>query len=201
MLISRSIISECLASFLYVFIVCGAAAGSGVGASVSSVLLATALASGFTVATLTQCFAHISGECLCSRVIIGVTTVFAFTHLLRLLCSNSLIIINNSTSCREEKGTADFGNRTGQWVESVLGKREEEEEEEFFWTRSGGYKIAVMINWHCVWLFCSCYLLVWLREEKGRHLCVNLLWFLATRTFIRSSDEKNFVALKWNWKC
>lgn len=59
---SRSIISECLASFLYVFIVCGAAAGSGVGASVSSVLLATALASGFTVATLTQCFAHISGE-------------------------------------------------------------------------------------------------------------------------------------------
>lgn len=58
----RSIIAECLASFLYVFIVCGAAAGAGVGASVSSVLLATALASGFVVTTLTQCFSHISGK-------------------------------------------------------------------------------------------------------------------------------------------
>ncbi|XP_054742147.1 neurogenic protein big brain [Anastrepha obliqua] len=57
----RSIISECLASFFYVFIVCGAAAGAGVGASVSSVLLATALASGLAMATLTQCFIHISG--------------------------------------------------------------------------------------------------------------------------------------------
>lgn len=59
---SRSIISECLASFMYVFIVCGAAAGVGVGASVSSVLLATALASGLAMATLTQCFLHISGK-------------------------------------------------------------------------------------------------------------------------------------------
>lgn len=58
----RSIIAECLASFLYVFIVCGAAAGAGVGASVSSVLLATALSSGFVVTTLTQCFSHISGR-------------------------------------------------------------------------------------------------------------------------------------------
>lgn len=58
----RSIIAECMASFLYVFIVCGAAAGAGVGASVSSVLLATALASGFVVTTLTQCFSHISGK-------------------------------------------------------------------------------------------------------------------------------------------
>ncbi|KNC31445.1 Neurogenic protein big brain, partial [Lucilia cuprina] len=57
----RSIISECLASFFYVFIVCGAAAGAGVGASVSSVLLATALASGLAMGTLTQCFLHISG--------------------------------------------------------------------------------------------------------------------------------------------
>lgn len=57
----RSIISECVASFFYVFIVCGAAAGAGVGASVSSVLLATSLASGFAVATLTQCFMHVSG--------------------------------------------------------------------------------------------------------------------------------------------
>lgn len=44
------------------FIVCGAAAGAGVGASVSSVLLATALASGFAITTLTQCFSHISGK-------------------------------------------------------------------------------------------------------------------------------------------
>lgn len=51
-----------MASFLYVFVVCGAAAGAGVGASVSSVLLATALASGFVVTTLTQCFSHISGK-------------------------------------------------------------------------------------------------------------------------------------------
>lgn len=58
----RSIISECLASFFYVFIVCGAAAGAGVGASVSSVLLATALASGLAMGTLTQCFLHISGK-------------------------------------------------------------------------------------------------------------------------------------------
>jgi len=57
----RSIMSECLASFFYVFIVCGAAAGAGVGASVSSVLLATGLASGLAMATLTQCFLHVSG--------------------------------------------------------------------------------------------------------------------------------------------
>lgn len=59
---SRSIFAELMASFLYVFIVCGAAAGAGVGATVSSVLLATALASGFVVTTLTQCFSHVSGK-------------------------------------------------------------------------------------------------------------------------------------------
>lgn len=59
---NRSIISECLASFFYVFIVCGAAAGAGVGASVSSVLLATALSSGFAISALTQCFMHVSGK-------------------------------------------------------------------------------------------------------------------------------------------
>lgn len=58
----RSIMAECLASFLYVFVVCGAAAGAGVGASISSVVLATALSSGFVVTTLTQCFSHISGR-------------------------------------------------------------------------------------------------------------------------------------------
>lgn len=58
----RSVICECLASFCYVFIVCGASAGAGPGAPASSVLLATSLAAGFAIATLTQCFAHISGK-------------------------------------------------------------------------------------------------------------------------------------------
>lgn len=58
----RAIISECMASFLYVFIVCGAAAGAGIGASVSSVLLTTSLASGLSIAVLTHCFIHISGK-------------------------------------------------------------------------------------------------------------------------------------------
>uniref|UniRef100_A0A182Y8J1 Uncharacterized protein n=2 Tax=Anopheles stephensi TaxID=30069 RepID=A0A182Y8J1_ANOST len=57
----RSVTSECLASFFYVFVVCGAAAGAGVGASVSSLLLATSLASGLIVIVLTQCFLHVSG--------------------------------------------------------------------------------------------------------------------------------------------
>lgn len=58
----RAIISECMASFLYVFIVCGAAAGAGIGASVSSVLLSTSLASGLAIAVLTHCFLHVSGK-------------------------------------------------------------------------------------------------------------------------------------------
>jgi hypothetical protein len=64
----RSIISECLAAFFYVFIVCGAASGAGGAPSTllstpsSSVTLATALATGFAVATLTQCFGHVSGK-------------------------------------------------------------------------------------------------------------------------------------------
>ncbi|XP_049882751.1 neurogenic protein big brain isoform X2 [Pectinophora gossypiella] len=57
----KAVVAECAASFLYVFIVCGAAGGAGVGASASAVLLATALASGCAIATLTLCFAHISG--------------------------------------------------------------------------------------------------------------------------------------------
>jgi hypothetical protein len=51
-----------MASFLYVFIVCGAAAGAGIGASVSSVLLSTSLASGLAIAVLTHCFLHVSGK-------------------------------------------------------------------------------------------------------------------------------------------
>ncbi|XP_013133346.1 PREDICTED: probable aquaporin NIP4-2 isoform X2 [Papilio polytes] len=57
----KAVLAECAASFLYVFIVCGAAGGAGVGASASAVLLATALASGCAIATITLCFAHISG--------------------------------------------------------------------------------------------------------------------------------------------
>ncbi|KAL4716857.1 hypothetical protein ACJJTC_012668 [Scirpophaga incertulas] len=57
----KAVVAECAASFLYVFIVCGAAGGAGVGASASAVLLATALASGCAIATLTLCFAKISG--------------------------------------------------------------------------------------------------------------------------------------------
>ncbi|KAM3967703.1 LOW QUALITY PROTEIN: MIP channel family protein big brain [Aphomia sociella] len=57
----KAVVAECAASFLYVFIVCGAASGAGVGASASAVLLATALASGCAIATLTLCFVNISG--------------------------------------------------------------------------------------------------------------------------------------------
>lgn len=58
----RSIICECLASFVYVFVVCGAAAGSGTSPSFASILITTSLAAGFSMTTLTQCFGHISGK-------------------------------------------------------------------------------------------------------------------------------------------
>lgn len=58
----RSVICECIASFCYVFIVCGAAAGAGAGATTASILFATALAAGLSMTTLTQCFGHISGK-------------------------------------------------------------------------------------------------------------------------------------------
>lgn len=58
----KAVVAECAASFLYVFIVCGAAGGAGVGASASAVLLTTAIASGCAIATLTMCFAKISGK-------------------------------------------------------------------------------------------------------------------------------------------
>lgn len=59
----KSVICECFASFIYIFIVCGAALTGGIeNGSISSILLATALASGFTMTTLSQCFGHISGR-------------------------------------------------------------------------------------------------------------------------------------------
>ncbi|GJQ66964.1 bib [Trypoxylus dichotomus] len=57
----RSVICECLASFVYVFVVCGAAAGAGTTPSFASILITTSLAAGFSMTTLTQCFGHISG--------------------------------------------------------------------------------------------------------------------------------------------
>lgn len=58
----KSVICECFASFLYVFIVCGAAAGPGTNTTLSSVILSTAIAAGFTMTTLTQCLGNISGK-------------------------------------------------------------------------------------------------------------------------------------------
>lgn len=66
----KAVVAECAASFLYVFIVCGAAGGAGVGASASAVLLSTALASGCAIATLTLCFANISGKLYCGAYFI-----------------------------------------------------------------------------------------------------------------------------------
>lgn len=58
----RAVISECMASFVYIFVVCGASAGSGVGTPYATLLLATSLAAGFSMTALVQCFGHISGE-------------------------------------------------------------------------------------------------------------------------------------------
>ncbi|XP_053673100.1 neurogenic protein big brain [Anopheles nili] len=81
----RSITCESLASFFYVFIVCGAAAGAGVGASVSSVLLATALSSGFSMIALTQCFLHTSGAHVNPAVSIGMLVARQISPLRALL--------------------------------------------------------------------------------------------------------------------
>lgn len=72
----RSIICECWASFVYVFVVCGAAAGAG--ANASSVLLASALAAGFAMTSLTQCFGHISGI---QKIYATIITCIAMYHL------------------------------------------------------------------------------------------------------------------------
>lgn len=55
----RSIISECLASFFFVFIVSGAGLLKNYD---STVVVTTALAAGFSMAMLNFCFGHISGE-------------------------------------------------------------------------------------------------------------------------------------------
>lgn len=58
----RSIISECLASFFYVFIVCGTAAAVSPSGSPALGVLSVAMASGFSIAALTQSFGHVSGK-------------------------------------------------------------------------------------------------------------------------------------------
>lgn len=58
----RSVISECLAAFLYVFIVCGAASTSASAGSFPHTVFVTAAASGFTVCVLTYCFQNLSGK-------------------------------------------------------------------------------------------------------------------------------------------
>lgn len=60
----RSIISECLASFFFVFIVSGASCnyfGKGIE-KISDLTLSTALATGLSMALLHHCFEKISGE-------------------------------------------------------------------------------------------------------------------------------------------
>ncbi|KAL3289457.1 hypothetical protein HHI36_022881 [Cryptolaemus montrouzieri] len=84
----RSVISECMASFVYVLVVCGAIAGAGVGASISSMLLATALAAGFAMTSLTQCFGHISG----AHVNPAVTIALAVTKHISMLRSILFVI-------------------------------------------------------------------------------------------------------------
>nr|CAD7571963.1 unnamed protein product [Timema californicum] len=73
-------------TFFYVFIVCGASTGEGgfavTSASMSSSgLMATALASGFAMATLTQCFGHISGAHVNPSVTVSmVVLLYAGAH-------------------------------------------------------------------------------------------------------------------------
>ncbi|XP_071441532.1 neurogenic protein big brain [Hetaerina americana] len=71
----RSIISECLATFFYVFIACGGGASLvAPGAPATSPNLGAALATGFAVATLTQCFGHVSGAHMNPAVTVAMAT-------------------------------------------------------------------------------------------------------------------------------
>lgn len=56
----RSVMAECLATFLYVAVVCGAATSD------ASPVLGTAAASGFTMLALTVCLQNISGNVYCA---------------------------------------------------------------------------------------------------------------------------------------
>lgn len=60
----RSVMAECLATFLYVAVVCGAATSD------ASPVLGTAAASGFTMLALTVCLQNISGNVLFVKNII-----------------------------------------------------------------------------------------------------------------------------------
>ncbi|KAG8222570.1 hypothetical protein J437_LFUL011696 [Ladona fulva] len=71
----RSIISECLATFFYVFLACGGGASLvGSGTPPTTPNLGTALATGFAVATLTHCFGHVSGAHMNPAVTVAMAT-------------------------------------------------------------------------------------------------------------------------------
>lgn len=80
----RSLMAECLASFLYVFLLCSTHltwTGSTFIFGPSPNWLIIALTSGFTMATLIQCFGHISG----GHVNPAVTCAFLVTKKISLL--------------------------------------------------------------------------------------------------------------------
>lgn len=86
----RSIISECLATFFFVFIVSGAGLNylnKGTEGVPNDMVLATALATGFSMAILNQCFGKISGPFLSHlltrkerKKTVNPPSVFAFCH-------------------------------------------------------------------------------------------------------------------------
>lgn len=74
----RSVLAECVASFLYTFLLCATHltwSGSSYVFGPSPNWIVIALTSGFTMATLVQCFGHISG----GHVNPVVTLIFALT--------------------------------------------------------------------------------------------------------------------------
>lgn len=82
----RSIISECLAAFLYVFIVCGAISTSANAGSFPQTSFVTAAASGFTICVLTYCFQNLSGKLMLFGVMKVVLLPRVVTRYRELVC-------------------------------------------------------------------------------------------------------------------
>lgn len=81
----KSVISECLASFIYVFLVCGANAASRMGStSAANIFMVTAIASGFAMMFLTQFFGHVSGKELLNKITL-IKSVQLFSQLVNYL--------------------------------------------------------------------------------------------------------------------